>query len=83
MDPDLSQDGRQSSLEDGKIKHPVQKGLIIDFLNWYWYVPDRVSNGTGLDVPVSLCPGIRAGAKILGQTPLSRDVLEFCSKSKN
>ena len=25
-------------------------------------------------VPVSLCPGTRAGAKIPGQTPLSRDV---------
>ena len=33
MDPDLLQDGRQSSLEDGKINHPVQKGLIIDILN--------------------------------------------------
>ena len=26
-------------------------------------------------VPVSLCPGTRAGANVLGQTPLSRDVL--------
>ena len=25
-------------------------------------------------VPVSLCPGTRAGANVLGQTPLSQDV---------
>ena len=74
MDPDLSQDGRQSSLEDIKINHPVQKGLIIEILNWYLYVPDRVSNGTGLDVPVSLCPGTRVEAKMLGLTPLYREV---------
>ena len=26
------------------------------------------------DVPLSLCPGTRAGANVPGQTPLSRDV---------
>ena len=29
------------------------------------------------DVPLSLCPGTRAGAKILGQTPLFQDVPEY------
>ena len=28
----------------------------------------------GRDVPLSLCPGTRAGANVPGQTPLSRDV---------
>ena len=32
----------------------------------------RVSKGR--DILLSLCPGTRAGAKILGQTPLSLDV---------
>ena len=27
-----------------------------------------------LPVPLSLCPGTRAGANVTGQTPLSRDV---------
>ena len=28
-------------------------------------------------VPVSFCPGTRAGAKIPGQTPLSRDKIDL------
>ena len=38
-------------------------------------VPLSLCPGTKKNlVPVSLCPGTRAGAKIPGQTPLSRDV---------
>ena len=48
-------------------------GWVVAFLR------DRTSCGTSLDnpgrdVPLSLCPGTKAGAKIPGQTPLSRDI---------
>ena len=50
------------------------KGFVLD--------PDKIESYPYLAfsrykknlVPVSLCPWTRAGAKILGQTPLSRDV---------
>ena len=43
-------------------------------------VENRVSTGRDVPgqkkilVPVSLCPGTRAGANVPGQTPLTRDV---------
>ena len=53
--------------------------------NWQRFTCTRVSRGRDVPgqcgtgqkyflVPLSLCPGTRAGAKIPGQTPLSRDV---------
>ena len=53
--------------------------------NWHRFICTRVSRGRDVPgqcgtgqkyflVPLSLCPGTRAGAKIPGQTPLSRDV---------
>ena len=45
-----------------------------------FYTPTRVSKEQDvpgqkrIPVPVSLCPGIRAGANLSGQAPLSQDV---------
>ena len=72
-----------------KLPKPVVIGLDNVFLKekkWQkkWHVHTRVSKGQNILrevlgqkyflVPLSLCPGTRAGAKIPRQTPLSWDI---------
>ena len=66
--------------------HETKRGLSIDHLPTSVSTGRPGTNGTSrcpfvpgqknFLVPVSLCPGTRAGAKIPGQTPLSQDFPE-------